>query len=79
MSEYPDNVTWFDVLIMCAHLLAAVVAVMGVVYWFTHITPEREAELKAQGATEADRKAAAAGGWSAWIAREVNADDDGKV
>ena len=73
MKDYPENVPWSAVWIAFAQL-AAVVAVMAVVYLVTRITPEREAELKAQGAAEADRKAAAAGGWSAWIAREVNAD-----
>ena len=77
MKDYPENVPWSAVLIAFAQL-AAVIAVLGVVYWFTHITPEREAELKAQGAAEADRKAAAAGGWDKWIAGEVSADADGR-
>ena len=71
MSEYPDNVPWFDVLIMCAHLLAEVILVLGVVYWFTHITPEREAELKAEGAAAFDAKVERAGGWEKWIAGEI--------
>ena len=41
------------------------------VYCATRITPEREAELKAQGAAEADRRAAADGGWDKWLAKEV--------
>ena len=73
MKDYPDNVPWSAVLTAFAQL-AAVIALMAVVYLMTRITPAREAELKAQGAAEADRKAAAAGGWSAWIAREINAD-----
>ena len=70
MKDYPDNVPWSAVWIAFAQL-AVVIAVMAVVYLVTRVTPEREAELKAQGAAEADRKAAAAGGWSAWIAGEV--------
>ena len=74
MKEYPDNVTWFDVLILCLRLIAAVISVTGLVYYFTNITPKREAALKAEGAAEADRKADAAGGWSKWIAREIGVD-----
>ena len=71
MSDYTDNIPWFDVLIMCAHLLAAVISVMGVVYWFTRITPEREAELKAQGAAAFDARVEATGGWDKWLAKEL--------
>lgn len=77
MKDYPENVPWSAVWIAFAQL-AAVIAVLAAVYLVTRITPEREAELKAQGAAEADRKAAAAGGWSAWIAREISAVADGR-
>lgn len=71
MKEYPDNIPWFDALILCARLLAAVISVMGVVYWFTHITPKREAELKAQGAAAFDAKVDASGSWDKWLAKEL--------
>ena len=77
MKDYPENVPWSAVLIAFAQL-AVVIAVMAVVYLVTRVTPEREAELKAQGAAEADRKAEASGGWSAWIAGEISADADGQ-
>ena len=78
MSEYPDEFPWFDVLILCARLLAAVISVLGLVYYFTHITPEREAELKAQGAAAFDAKVEAAGGWDKWLAREIGSDVNGQ-
>lgn len=58
-----------------AVILTAICAVTLVaIHYATRITPEREAELKAEGAAEADRKAATAGGWDKWIAKEVSAD-----
>ena len=71
MSDYPDNIPWFDVLILCLRLIAAVISVLGLVYYFTHITPKREAELKAQGAAAFDAKVEAAGGWDKWLAKEM--------
>ena len=70
MRDYPDNILWRAVLIAFAQL-AVVAAVFVAVYYATRITPEREAELKAQGAAEADRKADAAGGWDKWLAKEM--------
>lgn len=71
MNEYTENFPWFDVLILCLRLIAAVISVLGLVYWFTHITPKREAELKAQGAAAFDAKVEAAGGWDKWIETEL--------
>ena len=69
MNEYPECLpkeVWLAV------ILTVIFAVTFVaVYCATRITPEREAELKAQGAAEADRKAATAGGWDKWIAKEI--------
>ena len=69
MKEYPECLpkeVWLAV------ILTVIFAVTFVaVYCATRITPEREAELKAQGAAEADCRAAAAGGWDKWIAKEI--------
>ena len=41
------------------------------IYCATRITPEREAELKAEGAAAFDRRVEAAGGWEKWLAKEI--------
>ena len=80
MSEYPDELTrefWLAIgrLALMALLVAVVFAITR---YATRITPEREAELKAQGAAEADRKADAVGGWSKWLARAIGGDFNGQ-
>ena len=41
------------------------------IYFATKVTPEREAELKAEGAAAFDRRVEAAGGWEMWLAKEI--------
>ena len=41
------------------------------IYFATKVTPEREAELKAEGAAAFDRRVEAAGGWNKWLAKEI--------
>lgn len=73
MSEYPDELTrefWLAIgrLALMALLVAVVFAITR---YATSITPEREAELKAQGAAAFDAKVEAAGGWDKWLAKEM--------
>ena len=70
MKEYPDNSLWSAVWIAFAQLVV-LAAVFVAVYYSTRLTPEREAELKAQGAAAFDAKVERAGGWEKWIAGEI--------
>ena len=73
MSDYPDELThefWVAIGQLAVVVLLVVVA-FAITSTASRITPEREAELKAQGAAEAERKAATAGGWDKWIAKEI--------
>ena len=73
MRDYPDEFTReFWVAIGQVALMALLVAVVfAITKYATHITPEREAELKAQGAAAFDAKVEAAGGWDKWLAKEM--------
>ena len=73
MSEYPDEFPrefWLAIgrLALMALLVAVVFAITR---YATRITPEREAELKAQGAAAFDAKVEAVGGWDRWLAKEM--------
>ena len=73
MSEYPDEFPrefWLAIgrLALMALLVAVVFAITK---YATRITPEREAELKAQGAAAFDAKVEAAGGWDKWLETEL--------
>lgn len=73
MSDYPEELTReFWVAIGRLALMALLVAVVfAITRYATRITPEREAELKAQGAAAFDAKVEAAGGWDKWLAKEM--------
>ena len=73
MSEYPDEFPrefWLAIgrLALMALLVAVVFAITK---YAIRITPEREAELKAEGAAAFDAKVEAAGGWDKWLAKEM--------
>lgn len=73
MSEYSDEFPrefWLEIgkIILIFSFIAAVFVAT---YHATRITPEREAELKAQGAAAFDAKVEAAGGWDKWLAKEL--------
>ena len=60
----------------CEFWLAVIITVIFAVtfvavYCTTRITPEREEELKAEGAAAFDRRVEAAGGWDKWLAKEI--------
>ena len=69
MKEYPEDLTrefWLEVAKMVL-LFAVIAAVFVAVHFATRITPEREAELRAEGAAAFDRRVEAAGGWEKWL------------
>ena len=73
MSEYPDELTrefWLAIGRL-ALMVLLVAVVFAITRYATRITPEREAELKAQGAAAFDAKVEAAGGWDKWLAKEL--------
>ena len=73
MSEYPDEFPrefWVAIGQM-ALVVLLVVVVFAITKYATRITPEREAELKAQGAAAFDARVEAAGGWDKWLAKEM--------
>ena len=73
MSDYPDELTrefWLAIGRL-ALMVLLVAVVFAITKYATRITPEREAELKAQGAAAFDAKVEAAGGWDKWLAKEM--------
>ena len=73
MSEYPDELTrefWLAIGRL-ALMVLLVAVVFAITKYATRITPEREAELKAQGAAEFDTRVEAAGGWDKWLETEL--------
>ena len=73
MSEYPDEMTreFWIAIGRLALMVLLVAVVFAITKYATRITPEREAELKAQGAAAFDAKVEAAGGWDRWLAKEM--------
>ena len=73
MSEYPDEFPrefWLAIGRL-ALMVLLVAVVFAITKYATRITPEREAELKAQGAAAFDAKVETAGGWDKGLAKEM--------
>jgi len=70
MKNYPDRLG-LDVYCMVGVNLLLVLTFLAICIVSYVRSPERERRAYEAGRAEADRKAAAAGGWSAWIAGEV--------
>ena len=73
MSDYPDELTheFWVAIGRLAVVVLLVVVVFAITSTASRITPEREAELKAEGAAAFDRRVEAAGGWDKWLAKEI--------
>lgn len=71
MPNYTDKEVEKQNSVEVAFLVAFVIGVFTVLYFWNKYQPEREREAYEEGVREADRKAEAAGGWGAWIAGEV--------
>jgi len=57
--------------IEAAVLVALLIGFIVFMYFWNKYQPERERKAYEAGVEQADRRAAAAGGWGAWIAGEV--------
>ena len=73
MREYPEEFPrefWLAIGRL-ALMALLVVVVFAITRYATRITPEREAELRAEGAAAFDAKVEAAGGWGKWLEGEI--------
>ena len=66
MKEYFPKEVWLAVILTVIFAVTIIA-----IYFATKVTPEREAELKAEGAAAFDRRVEAAGGWETWLAKEI--------
>lgn len=66
MKEYCPKEVWLAVILTVIFAVTIIA-----IYFATKVTPEREAELKAEGAAAFDRRVEAAGGWETWLAKEI--------
>ena len=66
MKEYFPKEVWLAVILTVIFAVTIIA-----IYFATKVTPEREAELKVEGAAAFDRRVEAAGGWETWLAKEI--------